>query len=265
MIRLTMHALRIPTICCGLTCFFLILTGSVEAVANRSGIFLEKKLATEIDGLTMTFRLSTYKRCTLGDRDAIAFDMYRTGDKFRLLLSVEPLFSDEEVHPKHAEEIRKRFVFQDKPIELHIPSYSEPTLLGVFICKDSKEEGRCAEKKAEDINEIFKSHAPGKNSSHHWHPDDKVYYFQPVLAHEDKVWILSWQDIGKNGEHFKRSINIVAGEDQVSAESIHKAITLDKTIQSEIFKSQGGAFEIRLPHYSQAKCVGKKRLKPKRY
>ena len=103
--------------------------------------------------------------------------MYRGADSFRLLLSVEPLFMDEESEGKHVQEIKKKFLLLKNPIRVRVPHYTEPTLLGIFICNDNRKEGRCAGKKVIDIGEVLKNHAPGQNESHLWRPDDKVLFF----------------------------------------------------------------------------------------
>ena len=146
----------------------------------------------------------------------------------------------------------------DRPVDIKIPRSSEPTLLGVFICKDTKKEGRCAGKKVVDINMVYKEHSPDRNRSHSWRPDDKIYFFQPLIVQEDQVWSLSWPDIGQNGENLDAGIKYVVKNQGISPELVNRAIVLDQTIKSEIFKGSCSNYQISLPHYSKKKCAGKK-------
>lgn len=130
----------------------------------------------------ISFILRALYRCNFGDLDALNYDLLASDPLPRMLLTLEPLLvKDTSVAPVVKDISGPKGLYQEGfHTKLPLPVLSKPTLLGLFICKDSNKEAHCNNKAVVPINEILSKYSKEKDKpeSKPGLAVDKVYFFK---------------------------------------------------------------------------------------
>jgi hypothetical protein len=175
-----------------------------------------------------------------------------------MLLSIEPLLvKDKSVAPVvkditavpglHQEGFRTKLPF---------PVLTGPALLGLFLCKDSNKEVRCANKTVISINDILSKYRKDKAGGTPERAVDKVYFFK-FLVFDGKGGVY-YPAKAMNQETYPQleaqllSLGFI--REQI-APAIERLRVIHDTLGSrDLVVGKDGALDIVLPRYSQEKC-----------
>lgn len=110
-----------------------------------------------------------------------------------LLLSIEPVLPEFDFPPFHID-LQASRILAGSTTSLTFETNDTPLALGLFICSDQRDDGRCINKPALDVAKVR------KNSD--YHKEDKLYYFAFVLIAKEKFYLLA----PSNDEAFYRKL-----------------------------------------------------------
>ena len=212
------------------------------------------------------------ERCLLGDLDVINKDL-AASDNPKLILSIEPLLQgDNSINPviQRLEHIDTGFSAsisipkpptKGKDTQKDAQKNQDSLHLGLFICKDSEQEGRCNSKDFRDIEEVNNEHLNQNDparSTPNW-PIDKIYVFQYLLFDGQHLSVL-----GKNLDEeavfealdsYVKAKLLKSLSMDVLTDSMQRVRKLTTTIRSVEFNfDQENQIELFLPKYSKNAC-----------
>lgn len=130
--------------------------------------------------------------CLMGDMDTISKELNRK-DAQRLLFSIEPvLVQDTGLKPLVKLVDPGEAVSKGTTVQFKLPKVQKPVHLGLFVCKDNQNEGRCATKKPYNLAKMtnilfFKGPARAEKLVQ----ADKPYYFQYILYDGKRLRFMS--------------------------------------------------------------------------
>jgi hypothetical protein len=130
--------------------------------------------------------------CLMGDMDTISKELSRKGSQ-RLLFSIEPVLAqDTRFRPLVKQVDPGEAVSSGTTVQFKLPKVQKPVHLGLFVCKDNQDEGRCATKKPYNLVKMtsilfFKGPARAEKLVQ----ADKPYYFQYILYDGKRLRFMS--------------------------------------------------------------------------
>jgi len=127
-------------------------------------------------GFEMVFR-PRIEVCREGDLDAIKGDLDLSEVK-RVILTIEELVPSDGQVPLYSKPVHFSLLERGGNLRVDLPRPAAPRQLGLFICKDSSNTGRCNDKKVMRIDEILMEHQRYGKKEAGVLVDDRVYFFQ---------------------------------------------------------------------------------------
>lgn len=133
-------------------------------------------------------RITKKNACYFGDLDTILLEM-SWGKFTEVIMTLEPITGNGKgAAPAslHASKLGE----PDLTVDLKIPLVTQPTVMGLFICKDVAKSGSCRNKKVIPIEDTMNKYAPDS------HPEkldpkkdipDKIYFFNHVVVTSDSI------------------------------------------------------------------------------
>lgn len=214
--------------------------------------------APKAKGESLSLRVTTVKKlsCNFGDFDAISGAVKRSEDK-SLLLSLESLSVEDGVAPITVKISEAQFA-KGFTGSLKIPANLGPRQLGLFLCKDSDNVGRCAVKPVADINQVLRENLVQSAETLPAEAADRIYYFQYVYVDAD-----GGVNIFRHTPIAKQAIEILSNKfgktfkaDRVEAErmSLAKADLFTRTLKSVPLSRKTDGFYITLPGRDNSRC-----------
>lgn len=206
--------------------------------------------------VTMRFVMEKQMSCNFGDYDAIAGNLNRSDEK-NLLLSLESLSVEDGFKPINVRisqtEFNKGFAGK-----LEVPANLGPRQLGLFLCKDSDNIGRCAVKPVADINQVLRENLTQAAETLPAQAPDRIYYFQYVYVDAE-----GGLNIFRHSPIAKQAIQILSTKfaktfpaDTVELErmSLAKADLFSRTLTSVPLTRRNDGFYVTLPARDNARC-----------
>ncbi len=244
---------------CLALCLFTICSSASAQVALKTIPISDEELEIKI---------TSPAQCTWGDLDILTLDVREHLQKqipTKVYASIESM--DGSVFSSAETNIEQFYTGKDKElgaVKFQLPKVTEKKLVGIYICKDSKNGTDCRTKKLQDYKEIFHRHTlqfkDGKPVSElaksQVDPakagEDSIYYYQPAILTADGLQIVnddfSEQSLKEFSEDLKA--NGIATSKEIS--HVEKGILLLKS-GPIVFKAGDGLI-IELPSSDQSKC-----------
>ena len=222
---------------------------------------------------SLTFQLSSIKRCMFGDLDALMLDIQRADHSSELQLTVEKMPLDYSSAFYGVGSKERATVAALGSYQVEIPKEDSPQIYGVFLCSvpaDRSSPQSCSMQHVVGINDML---APYRVDSSKAMSEDgtlqpspltanrkykgmyKNYYFKFLLVEGNTVTALS---DALNAEQYSQLHRFLSSK--VGSKMADKAIANIKrygeTLGSLPLQIRGSNFQIRLPYYSRKKCLG---------
>lgn len=142
----------------------------------------------------LPLQLKTQKVCSFGDFDALYLDA--SYSEYPLtLLTLEDLSAgksklyDSVILSNPKQDFLKRVTSEKGySYELKLGKIAKPTVLGIYLCLDSKKEGRCHNKSYEDINDVIKRYDVKEKIAASYRSTDKIYFFSFFVINEGEIY-----------------------------------------------------------------------------
>lgn len=216
------------------------------------------RYAPKTKGESLSLHVSTAKKlsCNFGDFDAISGAIKRSDDK-TLLLSLESLSVEDGVAPITIKISEAQFA-KGFTGSLKIPANFGPRQLGLFLCKDSDNVGRCAVKPVADINQVLRENFEQSSQTLPAQAADRIYFFQYVYVDTDGA-----VNIFRHTPIAKQAIEILSNKfgktfkaNRLEAErmSLAKADLFTRTLKSVPLSHSADGFHVTLPGRDNSRC-----------
>lgn len=230
-------------------------SGSFPKKATAEGVPLPKPINTLKLGASreVPVKISSKKGCFFGDLDLMLVEM--TWSKFYdLRISLEPV-DDSKAAASSAVVNVKDLAAGSYTAALKVPKVSQPTLMGLYICRDAKKSGSCREKpivSPGDLIKRYSSEATAEKKEGGIAVDDKIYYFNHVIVQPDAI--SSSESVFDSAE-FSRIQEIAKQESPQDFEKkLQKVYETQRTLSSVPLKQVDGALSITLPISDFGNC-----------
>lgn len=200
-------------------------------------------------------------RCMEGDFDIIKREVLHARNP-RLLLSVEPLGGSIGTFEPIVHEITADDLVAGLFFSFAIPRQERPQHLGVFLCLDSANSGRCSNKPVDNLSNVPLRYIKGarpKEDQDKPLPSarDRIYFFQYLLYDDGRVYGF---DSLLDDEEYPKLDAYVSDRVQdagVSSEVIARVRHLNTTLRSMPARITRHAIVVNLPRHDRAKCAEK--------
>lgn len=201
----------------------------------------------------VSVKIAERKGCFFGDLDLILLEMVWSKLP-EVLVTLEPI-EGEDGPVSSSRVTMKNLAPGFHKISLKAPEVKQPTVMGLFVCRDSAKSGSCRSKTAESPSESFARFSPeaiaklgGKT------PDvqDKIYYFNHVVVESDSVEI-SGALLDKSELERVRDIARQAMPEGFGP-ILKRLLSLHSTIMSQPITQQSGALAVTLPISDFGNC-----------
>lgn len=143
--------------------------------------------STDCDGggCNLQIEVKAKNECFLGDFNLMMLDLENASDKPNFLVSVEPLLLGEANIGPMAQEMTLKEAEAGAVKTFRLPRFQRPTQLGVFLCKDSKNEGHCSGKEFSEFNDFMGQLFKGMEQGGKFRSTDHIYFFQYLFWEEE--------------------------------------------------------------------------------
>ena len=201
----------------------------------------------------VSVKISSKKGCFFGDLDLMLVEM--SWSKFYdLRVSLEPLDDSKEAPSSELMNV-KDLSRGSHTVALKVPKVLQPTLMGLYICRDSKKTGSCRAKPVVSPGDLIKLYSPestaGKNEAG-IAVDDKTYYFNHLVVEPEGV---STSKAVFDKAEFARISKIAKQESPNSFEKkLAKVYETQRTLSSAPLKQVDGALAVTLPISDFGNC-----------
>ena len=230
-------------------------SGSFPKKATEQGAPLSRPIDTlKLDasrGVPVT--ISSKKGCFFGDLDLMLVEM-SWSRFYDLRVSLEPL-DDSKAAPSSAVVNVKDLAPGSHSVTLKAPKVSQPTLMGLYICRDSKKTGSCRGKPVVSPGELIKRYSSESTTGKKEGGiavDDKTYYFNQVVVEPDAI---STSEAVFDTAEFARIREIAKQESPKSFEKkLKRVYQTQRTLSSVPLKQVDGALAVTLPISDFANC-----------
>jgi hypothetical protein len=230
-------------------------SGSFPKKATQEGIPLPRSVDTlKLDASrAVPVTISSKKGCFFGDLDLMLVEM-SWSNYYDLRVSLEPL-DDGKAAGSSAVITVKDLAPGSHTVSLKAPKVTQPTLMGLYICRDSKKSGSCRGKPVVSPGEFIKrysSQATAGKKPGDLIVDDKTYYFNHVVVAPDGI---SSSDSVFDQAEFARVREIAQKESPKNFEQkLKKLYEAQRTLSSVPLKQVDGALAVTLPISDFANC-----------
>jgi hypothetical protein len=138
------------------------------------------------DDGTLRVSMESRKWCTLGDLDVIALDG-KASENPKFLLTVEPLNPEDAGFQPMVRSLTSNDFQKGFRTTFKLPHLNKTMQAGLFLCKDSGNQGRCNTdaKEAIDINRMLSNDSEGMKKNNHFRSPDRIYFFQYLYLEGD--------------------------------------------------------------------------------
>lgn len=198
---------------------------------------------------------ATRESCMPGDLTALEGDVRRS-DKKRVIVSLEPLLPEDDVMTPSVQRLSLDGLHKGpQRIEFQVRLKRFPAQLGLFVCRDDAEQGRCATKELVDYGKVFAELDEALAKKQPPAAPDRIYAFQYVLFDQDgrastfsdsPVAPQSWDILARQSKE-----RFAGSTDPVKA--IERARTIAKALDSVPMASRAGQMVFVLPSRGE-KC-----------
>lgn len=205
------------------------------------------------------FRLPVWfakrESCMPGDLTALEGDVRRS-DKKRVLVSLEPILADDDVAVPSVQRLSLDAVKHGpQRIEFNVKLKRLPAQLGIFVCRDDAEQGRCATKELADYTKIFAELDEALAKKQPPAAPDRIYAFQYVLFDKDGH-ASTWADspvAAQSWDVLARSAKERFGAEGDPVKLIERARDIAKSVDSVPMNTRAGQMVFVLPSRGE-KC-----------
>ena len=222
---------------------------------------LEKEVGVRrfaYDGSRLRVRVLPKGRCDIGDIDAIKLDLDHAKPPM-LALSLEapggaPLTGQPPGRRFSRDELLSGF---DHAFD--VSRMVRPVHVGLYVCLDSADTARCADKPAPEINSIFRTYINEKPGPGYKAPD-KIYYFAWTFL--DRKESMTLDGPVKPAATYRQVARLVSPRLPASAvstteEALKSMQTLNRDLSSlmpEAPEKSGADMVVVLPFYDKSAC-----------
>lgn len=217
---------------------------------------LSPSIVGEQAALKITIR--PVAQCGFGSMEAINFDLMGSRSGTRMLLSLEPLLSFSDPAQAVTKDISSTPGLHKKGFhtDLFVPDLKEPTILGIFVCKDSSNKALCGHRELKSIRQILETYQKGRTFPKGFRASDKIYYFNYLVFADGQVYVPN-AGRSKEKESELRQFLVSLGFEEKTLDSIlTRAKEISNTLGSPgVRLGKNNELEIILFKYSPGKCV----------
>jgi len=195
----------------------------------------------------LSVKISKKDGCFFGDLDLILLEM-SAGKFYELLVTLEPL--DGSAIPVSSARVKSRKLGDpDLFITLKAPKVSAPTPMGLFICRDSNNQGSCKDKLVSPFRDALSRFKTMPDPAKKAEPfPDRTYFFNDVV-------------VGPNAVEAQEPMFGPAEEERLkkitSAATVERITSLKNVLTSQPLKSNNGQLEVVLPLSDFGNCEAK--------
>ena len=231
-------------------------SGGFPKKATEEGVPLPPTIETlKLDAArTVPVKISSKKGCFFGDLDLMLVEM-SWSNYYDLRVSLEPL-DDGKAAGSSAVVTVKDLAPGSHTVSLKAPKVKQPTLMGLYICRDAKKSGSCRGKPVVSPGEFIKrysSQATANKKPGDLPVEDKTYYFNHVVVEPDGI---SSSDAVFDQAEFARAREIAQKESPKSFEQkLKKIYEAQRTLSSVPLTQIDGALAVTLPISDFANCT----------
>lgn len=191
-------------------------------------------------------RITKKNACYFGDLDTIFLEM-SWGKFTEVIMTLEPITGSGEIAGSaslHASKLGE----SDFTVELKAPAVAEPTLMGIFICKDTSKSGSCRNKKLIPFEDIYKKYAPEakpENLNPKKDIPDKIYFFNHLVVSPDSIEAMD--SVYDAAEQARVAGLLEQHPSKGDTALLERLGSLHKTLASVPLAGQDGALTATLP------------------
>lgn len=231
-----------------------IFDGGPGVPKNPGVVAATQTLATTSQGRALHVRITSSPRCMVGDMDIISEEL-RGSEKHRLLFSVEPLLKSSSFPPQVRQLTEGQFE-RGTTQSFALPVSDKPIHIGIFVCKDDEEEGRCRKKPIQSLDDLYlKAQMKQPGSSEPVVPSsDKTYFFEYAILERDTLHLveteLSVDNYFRLIEFLKPLVNI----QEEALALVREVRRYNKAIKSVAAGVSSSYVVIDLPHLEPGVC-----------
>ena len=208
------------------------------------------------------FIIKAVNRCIFGDMDAMVLDVMWSRKDGRMLLTLEPLDAGGQSSGGQPFEPVVRDIGEAPGVresgfrfEMNLPQLDKPTVMGLFICKDTVEANRCANKELMPINKILGLYKIDRGKEPNYQASDKIYFFKFLVVAEGKVYFPSITITNSRAEELEKALVGLGFSGSAALAASKQIRKYDQTLGStNLHLTNDGALEIALPKFSKEKC-----------
>ena len=229
-----------------------------EAVDQTLGVIRAPLGRVKQDSLvkaSLGVRVKAEKRCTFSDFDAIAFDAMHMPER-RIIISLESVVENDNSFPNQSILLDNPNTLVKKGINLDFsfPFLKKSNLVGIFICSDSRNEGRCntQNKEIADYGEIFRfySEIPPKGYT----PPDRIFYFRPLVV-SPKQAVFATRQMSKTRYPLQKRFLEEELDMFIPPNMYERIESLSKKLTSMPLRNIVGRIAVDLPVYNASRCA----------
>ncbi len=203
-------------------------------------------------------------QCEMGDVDIMRYDQYFDKNPVRrLILSLEAVSPEDADFKPIVLELPKLELLNGLKTTMNVPLGEKPRQLGLFVCKDSAREGKCLGKRSIPLAKMYKFYSKKVSTTDrdNFARNDKIFYFQYLLATNSKIEILGADPQGASqsakDEHYANLSKLVLSTGQ-SEESLKKTIqsvrNMTERANSQPVEMDGNKVRVKLPIHDRRAC-----------
>jgi hypothetical protein len=150
---------------------------------------------------------------------------FKAGSMATVLLTIEPIDPAYTSFSPVVYEISEESFFQGAPLMLSLPATTEALELGLFICSDTKKEGRCNTKQA------FRAQPADLEGKTQSYAGDRLYFFSYLILADNALYTLNYSYAGniylKLGDYLKAQF----AQTHQAEESVTRVVGLNKALR----------------------------------
>lgn len=235
----------------------------LEQLAKDAGLS-KITLTKSQDKLTLPLQIIAESRCTFGDFDAIYFDARYS--KFPLVLSSFETISEKKsqtldvlnISQKSLDFVNLAMSEQGFNHQFNLSAVSEPTVVGVYLCLDSKQEGKCSTKPFYDVNAVLDNYSIKKVLPKNYSAADKTYFFSFLVMDKGEIYFptsaYSKEQYDALGKFFTAKIGNKGTNSLEKIKKLNHVLASMPLSSVKVNNTQEDAIRISLPKINPTKC-----------
>lgn len=217
------------------------------------------QLQSKVDSVTLPVVVRSTTRCVFSDADAIAYDIAAGNPKSKVLLTMEPIPAGDRLASPVVADISAAPDLLGKgttaPLACPLTEDSKPLILGLYICREAKENGQCNSKPAQPIRDVLARYKKGSKLPPNYVAPEKTYFFQMLVLAGNKVYFLTRTLAEEDYSLLEKELGNLGLRGSTVKSAVTKIRQLNDTLGSFPLRRTGeGSLEIVLPRFSADKC-----------